>query len=91
MRRDRLLDDAFSALRGCGSSIKGKLQVSFVSLGVLEPGIDSGGLVKEFLEEASPERGSGCYAAPLFALSSSTRSDISELCKKSFNDTQGQI
>ena len=51
VRRNCLLEDGFSALRGCGSKVKGKLQVSFVNLGVLEAGLDHGGLVKEFLEE----------------------------------------
>ena len=51
VRRDHLLEDGFSALKGVGSKIKGKLQVSFVNLGVMEAGLDHGGLVKEFLEE----------------------------------------
>lgn len=47
------MEDGFTALRGCGPRIKGKLQVAFVNLGVAEPGVDSGGLVKEFLEEVA--------------------------------------
>ena len=51
VQRDHLLEDGFLALRGLGSRIKGKLQVSFINFGVMEAGLDHGGLVKEFLEE----------------------------------------
>ena len=51
VRRDYLLEDGFSALKGVGTKIKGKLQVSFINFGVMEAGLDHGGLVKEFLEE----------------------------------------
>ncbi|CAL8465528.1 g5064 [Coccomyxa elongata] len=52
VRRGAILDDGFAALRDAGSAIKGRLCVSFVSMhGELEPGLDYGGLVKEFLEE----------------------------------------
>ena len=53
VRRDHLLEDGFAGLKGCEAKIKGRLQVTFVSLGIAEPGIDSGGLVKEFLEEVN--------------------------------------
>ena len=54
VRRDALLEDALHALKGVGSSVKGPMHVSFVSQhGGLEAGIDQGGLLKEFLEEAS--------------------------------------
>jgi hypothetical protein len=54
VRRTDVLGDGFAALHGIGERIKGRLMVSFVSQhGVLEAGIDQGGLAKEFLEEAS--------------------------------------
>ena len=52
VRRTDIMGDGFDALRGAGGAIKGRLMVTFVSQhGVLEAGIDHGGLVKEFLEE----------------------------------------
>ena len=46
------MGDGYDALRSIGGVIKGRLMVTFVSQhGVLEAGIDHGGLVKEFLEE----------------------------------------
>ncbi len=54
VRRTDLIGDGFSALHSAGSAIKGRLMVTFISQhGALEAGIDHGGLVKEFLEEAS--------------------------------------
>ena len=48
------MGDGFDALRSTGGAIKGRLMVTFVSQhGVLEAGIDHGGLVKEFLEEVA--------------------------------------
>ncbi|KAK9903317.1 hypothetical protein WJX75_002686 [Coccomyxa subellipsoidea] len=52
VRRGTILDDGFAALHNAGSTIKGRLAVSFVNVhGQLEAGLDHGGLVKEFLEE----------------------------------------
>eukprot|EP00884_Botryococcus_braunii_P011773 jgi/Botrbrau1/20597/Bobra.113_1s0023.1 len=52
LRRGSLLEDAYAALRNAGPSIKRRLAVQFVSKdGVLEAGLDHGGLTKEFLEE----------------------------------------
>lgn len=54
VRRTDLIGDGFSALHSAGSAIKGRLMVTFINQhGALEAGIDHGGLVKEFLEEAS--------------------------------------
>jgi len=54
VRRTDLIGDGFSALHSAGSAIKGRLMVTFINHhGALEAGIDHGGLVKEFLEEAS--------------------------------------
>lgn len=54
MRRGAILDDGYAALHNAGSTIKGRLAVSFVNVhGELEAGLDHGGLVKEFLEEVS--------------------------------------
>ena len=50
------MGDGFDALRSISGAIKGRLMVTFVSQhGVLEAGIDHGGLVKEFLEEVGLE------------------------------------
>ena len=58
------MGDGFDALRGVGGAIKGRLMVTFVSQhGVLEAGIDHGGLVKEFLEEVGSETTSGSRCA----------------------------
>jgi len=52
LRRDALLEDAYAALRDTGGAIRGRLVVTFVNeAGVLEAGLDHGGLVKAFLEE----------------------------------------
>ena len=52
VRRTDIIGDGYSALHSIGAAIKGRLMVTFVSQhGVLEAGIDHGGLVKEFLEE----------------------------------------
>lgn len=52
VRRTDIIGDGFTALHSLGAAIKGRLMVTFVSQhGVLEAGIDHGGLVKEFLEE----------------------------------------
>ncbi|KAK9815844.1 hypothetical protein WJX72_010650 [[Myrmecia] bisecta] len=52
VHRGSLLGDAYAALRCAGSAVKGRLQVTFVNeAGLLEAGLDYGGLVKEFLEE----------------------------------------
>ena len=54
VRRASLLEDSFDALKHSGSALKQRLQVSFISsTGATEAGVDAGGLVKEFLEEAS--------------------------------------
>ena len=54
VRRDSLLEDSFDALRHSGPALKQRLQVNFISsTGAPEAGVDAGGLVKEFLEEAS--------------------------------------
>ncbi len=54
VRRTDIIGDGYSALHSIGAAIKGRLMVTFVSQhGVLEAGIDHGGLVKEFLEEVS--------------------------------------
>ena len=53
MRRGALLEDAYAALRDVGGSIRGRLVVAFVNeAGLEEAGLDHGGLVKAFLEEA---------------------------------------
>ncbi len=58
MRRSAILDDGYAALRNVGSSIKGRLSVSFVNVhGEMEAGLDHGGLVKEFLEEVTRSSG----------------------------------
>ena len=54
VRRTDIIGDGYSVLHSIGAAIKGRLMVTFVSQhGVLEAGIDHGGLVKEFLEEVS--------------------------------------
>ena len=58
------MGDGFDALRSIGAAIKGRLMVTFVSQhGVLEAGIDHGGLVKEFLEEVGLEATSDSQCA----------------------------
>ncbi|KAL3151218.1 hypothetical protein ABBQ38_013059 [Trebouxia sp. C0009 RCD-2024] len=52
IHRGSLLQDGWSALRNSGPTAKGRLVVSFVNeQGMLEAGLDYGGLVKEFLEQ----------------------------------------
>ncbi len=56
VRRTDIIGDGYSALHSIGAAIKGRLMVTFVSQhGVLEAGIDHGGLIKEFLEEVSTD------------------------------------
>ncbi|KAK9832830.1 hypothetical protein WJX81_005036 [Elliptochloris bilobata] len=56
LRRNALLEDAYAALRDVGGSIRGRLVVTFVNeAGLEEAGLDHGGLVKAFLEEAVRE------------------------------------
>ncbi|CAK9441052.1 uncharacterized protein LODBEIA_P49210 [Lodderomyces beijingensis] len=49
IRREHLLEDAFSAYAQTGSQFKNKLSVEFHNQYGLEAGIDGGGITKEFL------------------------------------------
>ena len=52
VHRGSLLQDGWAALRSAGAAVKGRLVVTFVNeQGMLEAGLDYGGLVKEFLEQ----------------------------------------
>ena len=52
IHRSSLLQDGWAALHMEGQSLKGRLVVSFINeQGMLEAGLDYGGLVKEFLEQ----------------------------------------
>ena len=55
VHRNSLLQDGWAALHKAGPAVKGRLVVSFVNeQGLLEAGLDYGGLVKEFLEQVLP-------------------------------------
>ncbi len=52
IHRTSLLQGGWAALHKAGAAVKGRLVVSFVNeQGMLEAGLDYGGLVKEFLEQ----------------------------------------
>ena len=52
IRRDHLIEDAFTQLNSLGSKLKSGLNVSFVNEhGLAEAGLDYGGLFKEFLTD----------------------------------------
>eukprot|EP00471_Norrisiella_sphaerica_P012991 CAMPEP_0184495414 /NCGR_PEP_ID=MMETSP0113_2-20130426/31259_1 /TAXON_ID=91329 /ORGANISM="Norrisiella sphaerica, Strain BC52" /LENGTH=720 /DNA_ID=CAMNT_0026881593 /DNA_START=827 /DNA_END=2989 /DNA_ORIENTATION=+ len=52
VRRDRVLADGFEGLTKVGKNIKGRIQVQFINEhGIVEAGIDGGGLFKEFVTE----------------------------------------
>ena len=52
IHRSSLLQDGWAALHKAGPALKGRLVVSFINeQGMLEAGLDYGGLVKEFLEQ----------------------------------------
>ena len=54
IHRSSLLQDGWAALHRAGSAIKGRLMVSFVNeQGMLEAGLDYGGLVREFLQQVT--------------------------------------
>ena len=55
VHRNSLLQGGWAALHKAGPAVKGRLVVSFVNeQGMLEAGLDYGGLVKEFLEQVFP-------------------------------------
>jgi len=55
VHRSSLLQGGWAALHKAGPAVKGRLVVSFVNeQGMLEAGLDYGGLVKEFLEQVLP-------------------------------------
>ncbi|GAB5356756.1 hypothetical protein AAMO2058_000316200 [Amorphochlora amoebiformis] len=52
VRRDRVLENGFEQLYKVGSAIKRRIQVQFRNeLGLIEAGIDGGGLFREFITE----------------------------------------
>ena len=52
IRRSHLLEDGFAALHGLGEKLKGRLSIEFVdATGAPEPGVDGGGLFREFVSE----------------------------------------
>ena len=54
IRRDYILEDALYHFSKLGSGAKGKMEITFVNqAGMLEAGLDHGGLLKEFLEETA--------------------------------------
>lgn len=56
IRRDHLAEDGFRQINSLGSHLKGTLEITFVDQwGNEEPGIDGGGLFKEFLHDLSKE------------------------------------
>lgn len=63
IRRSRLLEDALTTLVPAGGTIRGPLKIEFIdNQGMLEAGIDMGGLTKELLDRVTaaliqPERG----------------------------------
>ncbi|KAH7617236.1 putative E3 ubiquitin-protein ligase UPL7 [Nannochloris sp. 'desiccata'] len=63
IRRSRLLEDALATLIPAGGGIRGPLRIEFINAqGMLEAGIDMGGLTKELLDRVTaaliqPERG----------------------------------
>eukprot|EP00891_Asterochloris_glomerata_P009406 jgi/Astpho2/9406/e_gw1.00145.21.1_t len=53
IRRTHILEDGYQALLRAGSNVKGRLMVTFVNQqGMTEAGLDYGGLVLEFIEQA---------------------------------------
>jgi len=63
VRRSHLLEDGYAALDAPGAALRAQVRVEFVDdHGLLEPGVDGGGLFKDFLEAllheaAAPEHG----------------------------------
>jgi ubiquitin-protein ligase E3 C len=56
IRRTHLAEDGFRQLNRLGTSLKGLVQITFIDQwGNEEPGIDGGGLFKEFLTALSKE------------------------------------
>jgi len=50
------MEDGFTAMSHLGSKWKDRVEIMFVdAFGVLEPGVDGGGLFKEFLTEISKQ------------------------------------
>lgn len=51
IRRDQLLYDGFDQLNALGEGLKGRVRVQFIDPhGMVEAGVDGGGLFKEFIE-----------------------------------------
>ncbi|KAI9355105.1 hypothetical protein DFJ73DRAFT_826193 [Zopfochytrium polystomum] len=56
IRRDRIIEDGFDQLNALGPALKRRVAITFVSdQGLVEAGIDGGGVFKEFLTELSKE------------------------------------
>ena len=52
IRRSHLLEDGFTALHELGERLKGRVSIEFVDRsGLREPGLDGGGLFREFVSE----------------------------------------
>ncbi|KAI9340255.1 hypothetical protein BDR26DRAFT_1007571 [Obelidium mucronatum] len=57
IRRDHVFEDAYTKLIGLGAGLKNRVAITFVSSldGMVEAGIDGGGVFKEFLSELLKE------------------------------------
>ncbi|XP_058767737.1 E3 ubiquitin-protein ligase UPL7-like [Vicia villosa] len=75
VRRGHIVEDGFQQLNSLGSKLKSSIHVSFVSeCGLMEAGLDYGGLSKEFLTDISKEA-----FAPEYGLFSQTSTSDSLL------------
>ena len=70
IRRTHIFEDGYAALNSLGSSLKSRIRISFVNAeGLPEPGIDGGGVFKEFITEYVLE-GDALHLALVLMLSS---------------------
>ena len=62
VKRQTIFEDGFSQLNALGPQLKGKIAIEFISEhGLVEAGIDGGGVFKEFLTALSKQAFNGNY------------------------------